>query len=52
MTDATSEAAPLAWHWLRSRDFDLGFVLGIPAASLATVGLVLFWRAETRYGRG
>jgi hypothetical protein len=48
MTDATSEAAPLAWHWLRSRDFDLGFVLGIPAASLATVGLVLafpqlFW---------
>ena len=46
--DTTAAFAPLEWKWLRSRDFDLAFILGIPSISLATIALViqaprLFW---------
>ena len=31
---------------------DSGLAMAAWAIVVATVGLVLFWRAETRYGRG
>lgn len=48
MAETTSEFAPLEWKWLRSRDFDLAFILGIPSVSLATIAIILqapqlFW---------
>ncbi len=48
MVETTGGAAAPEWKWLRSREFDLGFILGIPALSLASVGLILsfpqlFW---------
>ncbi len=48
MADTTAAFAPLEWKWLRSRDFDLAFILGIPSISLATIALIiqaprLFW---------
>ena len=48
MVETTGGAAAREWKWLRSREFDLGFILGIPALSFASVGLILsfpqlFW---------
>ena len=48
MAETTPGFAPLEWKWLRSRDFDLAFILGIPAFSLATIAVILeapqlFW---------
>jgi hypothetical protein len=43
VTEAASHPAPLEWKWLRSKEFDLAFVLGIPAVSLATVGTILLY---------
>lgn len=48
MAEITSELAALEWKWLRSRDFDLAFIIGIPSFSLATIALIarapqLFW---------
>ena len=48
MAETTAAFAPLEWKWLRSRDFDLAFILGIPSISLATIALIiqapqLFW---------
>lgn len=42
---ATSEthAEPMEWKWLRSRTFDLGFILGLPALSLFNVGFILLY---------
>jgi hypothetical protein len=43
MTTSYTHAEPMDWKWLRNRRFDLGFILGLPALSLFTVGFILLY---------
>jgi hypothetical protein len=43
VSDTVMQAAHANWAWLRSRQFDLSFILGIPALAMLT-GAVVIWQ--------